>query len=229
MSEVMVSENSLTDIADSIRNKLGTQTRYRLENMSDAIDDIETDGGQAEEYFKKMIDRTITNIKIPNGTTSISNCAFIHCNNLDISSLPNSITSIGGAAFEECTNLKLTRLPDSVTSIGRRAFYRCFNLRLTSLPSNLSVINDFTFYCCQKLAITHIPSSVTSIKQDAFYNCSSLTTLTFDGKPNSIGYIFSYCDNLTVINVPWSEGEVSGAPWGAPNATIVYNYTDGGG
>ena len=48
MSEVMVSEDSLTDIANSIRNKLGTQTRYRLENMSDAIDDIETDGGQAK-------------------------------------------------------------------------------------------------------------------------------------------------------------------------------------
>ena len=35
------------------------------------------------------------------------------------------------------------------------------------------------------------------------------------------------CTNLTTINVPWAEGAVAGAPWGATNATINYNYTGG--
>lgn len=30
----------------------------------------------------------------------------------------------------------------------------------------------------------------------------------------------------TTIYVPWSEGEIEGAPWGATSATIQYNYTD---
>jgi hypothetical protein len=32
--------------------------------------------------------------------------------------------------------------------------------------------------------------------------------------------------NLMTINVPWSEGEVINAPWGASNATINYNYVE---
>lgn len=31
---------------------------------------------------------------------------------------------------------------------------------------------------------------------------------------------------LTDIYVSWGEGEVAGAPWGATNATIHYNYTE---
>ena len=38
---------------------------------------------------------------------------------------------------------------------------------------------------------------------------------------------FIGCDNLTTINVPWSEGAVENAPWGATNATINYNYVAG--
>ena len=38
-------------------------------------------------------------------------------------------------------------------------------------------------------------------------------------------FVFYECEKLTTINVPWSEGEVAGAPWGATGATINYNYT----
>ena len=37
---------------------------------------------------------------------------------------------------------------------------------------------------------------------------------------------FSYASALTTINVSWAANEVSGAPWGATNATINYNYTE---
>lgn len=54
----------------------------------------------------------------------------------------------------------------------------------------------------------------------------SLTSLTFEGTPSFISPVaFPDCANLTTINVPWSEGAVSGAPWSATNATINYNYT----
>lgn len=36
---------------------------------------------------------------------------------------------------------------------------------------------------------------------------------------------FRTCDNLVSIKVPWSEGSVAGAPWGATNATVTYDYT----
>jgi hypothetical protein len=53
-----------------------------------------------------------------------------------------------------------------------------------------------------------------------------LVSLTFEGTPESIANAaFVACDNLTTINVPWAEGAVANAPWGATNATITYGYT----
>ena len=76
------------------------------------------------------------------------------------------------------------------------------------------------------MALTTLPSGITSIDDYAFAGCSSLVSLTFEGTPESISYrAFFGCDNLTTINVPWAEGAVANAPWGATNATIHYGYT----
>ena len=132
---------------------------------------------------------------------------FLSIVNKSITELPitylEGITSIGDYTFSNCSNLALTSLPESITSIGIRAFYNCGNLSLTSLPAG-----------------------ITSIGDNAFYYCSKLTTLTFKGTPTSIASnAFPYCHNLKTINVPWAEGAVANAPWGATNAAINYNYT----
>ena len=36
--------------------------------------------------------------------------------------------------------------------------------------------------------------------------------------------LFEECTNLTDIYVPWAEGTVNNAPWGATNATVHYNH-----
>lgn len=73
-----------------------------------------------------------------------------------------------------------------------------------------------------------IPHFIMFVERDAFYNSKNLTTVTFKGTPIEVSETaFSLCDNLTEINVPWSEATVLGAPWGATNATINYNYTEG--
>ena len=64
-------------------------------------------------------------------------------------------------------------------------------------------------------------------KEYAFQNCTSFTSITFKSTPTTIASsAFNGCTNLTDIKVPWAEGAVSGAPWGATNATITYNYTE---
>lgn len=70
-----------------------------------------------------------------------------------------------------------------------------------------------------------LPEGVTRIDSYAFQKCTDLTELTFKGKPSTLNSsAFTDCTNLLAINVPWAEGEVSGAPWGATNAEIRYNY-----
>ena len=87
-------------------------------------------------------------------------------------------------------------------------------------------IRNYVFSDCSSLALTTLPSGITSISFSAFLNCSSLVSLTFEGTPEIIAYdAFADCNNLTTINVPWAEGAVANAPWGATNATINYGHT----
>ena len=117
-------------------------------------------------------------------------------------------------------------LPGDLTNIGLYVFYNCFELALTSLPAGITSIGTYAFGNCYKLALTSLPAGITSIGKNAFFTCTGLTSITFEGTPSSIASnAFSNCTNLTTINVPWAEGAVANAPWGATKATINYNYT----
>ena len=117
-------------------------------------------------------------------------------------------------------------LPSNTTKIRDYTFYGLNTLELNSLPSGITDIGGNAFNGCTNLALTSLPSSLTTIGQGAFYGCIGLTEITFEGTPTSLNSrAFEYCPNLTTIRVPWAEGEVAGAPWGASNASVVYSYT----
>lgn len=64
------------------------------------------------------------------------------------------------------------------------------------------------------------------IFDDQVYNIASLTQIIINSTPSLIEKnAFRKTSRLADIYVPWSEGEVAGAPWGATNATIHYNTT----
>ena len=165
---------------------------------------------------------------LPEYVSVIGKWAFSGCYSLNLTSLPEWIDTIQQSSFSVCRSLALTSLPERVVEIGYQAFYGCYSLALTSLPEGLMTIDDSAFYNCQNLALTSLPQSLKNVGSDAFGNCVGLKTITFKGKPDYLPYdIFFNCTNLKTINVPWSEGEMSNAPWGATNATINYNYTGG--
>lgn len=140
--------------------------------------------------------------------------------------LPGDLTTIGYSAFSGCPNLALTSLPSGMTNIGSYAFQSCPKLALTSLPSGITRIGYYAFNGCRNLAITRLPPGITNIGFGVFANCTGLTSITFEGNPKTIhSSAFNGCSNLTTIYVPWSQGQVANAPWGASNATIVYDYS----
>lgn len=129
--------------------------------------------------------------------------------------------------FAYLVSLAEIDLPANITSIGMYAFVNNVYLRLTELPSGLTVIGPNAFNNCKDISITEIPSGVTSIAANAFIDCVGLTSIRFLGTPTSINATaFKNCTNLKEIKVPWSEGAVANAPWGATNATITYDYTE---
>lgn len=117
--------------------------------------------------------------------------------------IPEGITKIGLHAFDHCEQLKSVEMPDSVKSIGGYAFQTCGVLASIKMSANLESIGDNAFFKCCVLTSVELPASVTEINTTAF----------------------SRCDALTDIYVPWAEGAVEGAPWGATKATIHYEWT----
>lgn len=101
-------------------------------------------------------------------------------------------------------------------------------IKTFNVPNGVNKIKDYLFYNCTSLSSVTIPDSVTIIRASSFENCTSLKSITI---PNSVTSIeedtFEGCTNLTSITVEdKSEGEISGAPWGATNATVT--WTGGG-
>ena len=205
MATRSVQESSLTSLADAIRAKGGTSDTLTFPGgFVSAVEAIDAGGGGDDGSFKAVIERTAVNPTIP-----------------------SDLTSIGKYAFYNCNKLALTSLPAGVTSISDYAFFNCVPLALTSLPAGVTSIGQLSFYNCNHLAITSLPAGVTSIGPSAFQNCKGIKKVTFEGIPTGMisSSAFTGCTNLTVINVPWAEGAVPNAPWGATNATINYNYT----
>ena len=136
---------------------------------------------------------------IPEGTTTITE-SIITDRTKCFYYIPNSVTSIGNYAFWECTSLTSITIPNGVTSIGNYAFLGCTNLTSITISDSVTSIGEYAFKDCTSLTSITIPNSVTSIGNWAFDECTSLTDIT--------------------VNKP--QGSISGAPWGAPNATVTW-------
>lgn len=110
------------------------------------------------------------------------------------------------------------------------------NARGSTKYTNGYRISNFAFRGCESLlSFTSCAGRLQSGKM-AFAYCTNLTKVTFrtkdldysQGSGSNPKYsmdsdLFTGCTALTDIYVPWSEGEIDSAPWGATNATIHYN------
>lgn len=198
-------ESSVQAIADAIRAKAGTEDTYKIAEMPAAIANLPSGGGAAEPYVEEVYDSdgNLIEAKLYGYTKTRTNM------------------------FSGCTKLNLVSLPDGLASIESGTFADNYELYLTSLPAGLTKIDGAGFRNCYKLSITRLPPGIMSIGSYAFSSCKGTTSLTFEGTPQSINsYAFINNPQLTTINVPWAEGAVANAPWGATNATINYNYTE---
>ena len=169
---------------------------------------------------------SLTNLHLPTSLTTVGVSAFGNCSSLTIpDGLPDGLTTLGNGCFQRCFELELSSLPNGITHVGSYAFYNNVKLILGAFPRRLESIADNAFGACASLRIDELPPTLISIGGNAFYACKGITYLTFRGTPSTIAAnAFNQCTNLHDIYVPWSEGEVANAPWGATNATIHYNW-----
>ena len=228
MAEYLIQDTTLTALADVIREKTGSTEAISPEEMSKAIGDIKVDDGS----FVGLISGTSKHINIPQGITAIRPYAFYNFSNLFSVKIPDGVTDVGSGAFRDCSVLQSLTLPNSVTSIGTSTFTGCKLLLSFIIPDSVTTIGssgfgDGVFAQCTGLRTVTIGKNVERISGPMFYGCTALRTVIFRGTPDiaqqSGAYPFLGLTGLDDIYVPWSEGQVAGAPWGATNATIHYN------
>lgn len=166
----------------------------------------------------------LTNVILSDKIKSISSSAFASCANLTSIILPTSLTKMGSYAFQS-TGLISLDIPDNTTSIGPKCFQRADYLRNVNISPNtkMTSIGNSAFYYCGLETIT-LPNKILSILTQSFASCPNLQTVRMGNGMRSIGGdAFQNCPALTDIYIDAPEDSISGAPWGATNATIHWN------
>ena len=194
MSKVIVDNEMIADIADAIRVKIGNSKVYKLAEMPDAIRSIEGGDSGDAELWNRYNRNTLTTDDI-------------HAILDDIVKVNNYVNvQIRDNKFQSQLLVEYLHLPEGIYSVAQQSFAGCINVKEIILPKTLynGLQNQAFARCiaCEKVVFQEIPTDTNGINYNAFYGCEALKD----------------------IYVPWLEGEVANAPWGAENATIHYGY-----
>ena len=199
MSKVLVTESYLTDIGDAIRSKNSSTDKYKPSEMAAAIKNIKA---QDNTVVNSIIDRTISGDYTNNEATSVGKYAFTFCFNLKTVTMTNA-TDINSNAFYGCTGLISANFPN-VNTVYSSAF-------------NSSGLTSITF---NKLVTLGSNSDYSGIFEN-----TPMTSISIPSTIKTIGlYALSY-SSIKTITVNRYKNTISGAPWGATNATVNWTGT----
>ena len=151
-------------------------------------------------------------------------------------------TTISASAFKSFAALKkvsigsLTTLYTYGTTVGQ--FYNCTALTTLHLPALETITTGGTgsgaFYNCTALTTVAFPSLKASnnigtpSNSGVFPNCTNLTSVQLGSEGHAVtaiaNYMFLNCtqSGLTITVYTADGNAISGSPWGATNATIVW-------
>ena len=209
--KIQALETSRQAIATAISQKGGTVAQGDgFSQFATEISNLPSGGD--DSTLRDLIERDITSINIPSGTTRIGGSAFSGCTSLTSVIIPSSVTQILSSAFYQCTGLVSITIPNSVNYMQDNVFYNCTSLTSVVLPSGITLFQQGLFYNCTSLTSVTIPNSVTRIFDSALRNCSSLTSISIPSSVTEIGSrAFQGCSSLTSFTCNATTPPTAGA------------------
>ncbi len=135
--------------------------------------------GQAALYVNGEL---ITELEIPDATTSINGNAFYGCSSIKKVVIPSSVVDIGKEAFSSCTALENVIFEEGVVSIGDSAFWNCNDLKYLVFPQSIDSIGNDAFQYCENIDSITFLGDISLINDNAFYQNEGLKYITFRGK-----------------------------------------------
>lgn len=225
---------SQSDITDNTVKRLAwkgdmaeTDFEYIRNNMSSTLEVLDLSATTLTELPTRALafyssmglsdNKTLKEVILPDGLTTIGNSAFAMCKALYKLNIPSTVTTLGrwilegagltsfvipdGATLSESTfygsSIVEIRIPTTMTEIPAYCFTECKNLERIFLHDDISNIGKEAFFNCYALKSFTAPRSLTVLSDALFYNCESLSRVTLhDGITEFGTECFTFCTSL---------------------------------
>ena len=225
MSKILVTEQYLKDIANSLREKLNTNTNYKPYEMAEAVLSISSNGNNIVPNIEALRVTPSEEEQVFTAEGNVTGYSPVIVEAVDMPELPQWTTDgrlyyknmifpegteiIGGdnvnSMYRGINEIESVVMPDSVTSIVIAVFYGCKGLKNVTFGKNLTSVGQTAFRDCTAIeTVDLINTSLTTLNTWAFRGCTSLTTVAL---PNTLTYdngSFKHCNNLK--NVTLQDG-----------------------
>lgn len=204
---VAILDDTMTDIADAIRAKNGSQATMKPGQMATAIASIPSGGGVG---IPRKIDGTTL-------TSAIDDTAFatpLGIQTIGVSALSNAFYN-SNQGLESSSAIETLSLPDVVTIQGSgmsQAFFACLHLTTINAPNLTTIQSSGMHQCfryCEALTTINMPNLTTlgdSALQGGFYGCTSLTSVSLTSlatltSNSALESAFQGCSNLASVDL----------------------------
>lgn len=216
--------NFLTDVANAIREKKGTEETIQASNFDTEIANLPSGGGGVtptkgftitewdNDGYAKAI-KIYGLSKIPASAFKFSSAWGLMLSKIESYDFNNVVTDIGMAGLFQNEQLTEVKNWGSLVKIERNGFSYCSKFNPKVLPDSLTYLDEKSFSECS--GITQISmKNVTNLmgassSYGAFYNCKNLKAVWIG---SSIGttqrYIFQGCTNLSKIFIDLPRARV---------------------
>lgn len=159
MVKKVYEESSIAAIAEKIRSHTGGDKKYTVAEMADGVDEAaEAAADDKEAVTRALIERSIEEIIIPEGTKKIGPFAFCGCSQVRYIDIPDGLTSIENQAFNGVGGAYGADgkgpdgeviIPDSVKVLETNAFVWS-GVRKFIVSKYIGIIKENTFEGCGK-------------------------------------------------------------------------------